>query len=664
MKTVLLVTADPKLRARLLRPLGERSVFFADTDDEAVRTLRYAEVDLIIKEAPGAAPEMASFAARVRELSPGAVIVGISDDASIGDTADYALVRPFGHRDLTAVLRQAEERHGLVHELSSLRATSPAEAPLASETDRRPDLVPANLEQGLRQFARVLAVGFDLPRMLELLLDAIGELVQPCRSAILLPDSTGRLFSVWAQRGLSPQIVEAVRLPVEAGLPHWLETQGRPITLDEALHRSPNPRTRALGRELSLLQSVLAIPLMAKGDLVAILALGERVAGGGYDRQDVELLFTLATQAGAAVRNVRLHQHLQGENERNEQIVSELSSGVITIGPDEKVTTINRRAEHILQLSSRDVLHHDLRVLPSPLGDLLFETLSRRRAVERTEVPVALRKQLLEVSTYPLLAAGARPLGAALVFDDLSARRALAEERRQEDQFRLLTNLSRRVSAELKGPLTAVAALGGGRRDSRDGDPLLELAPLINDVQQVLRRLESWADDIDPTFEAVDVRGTVDDLLRGMGARAATREATGATLLELREERSGKHVLLSLYYESTPQLVKADRRQLRRALEDLLWYLVHRSTREQAKLSISVGRGSDEVQVLLTSRTAQVGPDHVTRLFDLGAMAEENLVAMGPAISRRLLEGQGGRLQVRQGRHELSFLVTLAAVTG
>lgn len=665
MKTVLLVTADPKLRARLLRPLGERSVFFAETDDDAVRTLRYAEVDLVIKEAPGAAPEMASFAARVRELSPRAVIVGISDDASIGDTADYALVRPFGSRDLAAVLRQAEERHGLIHELNALRASAPTELAIAMDAERRADPSPANLEQALRHFARVIAVGFDLPRLLELFLDAIGEMVQPCRSALLLTDASGRLYSVWAQRGLSPQIVDAVRLPAESGLPHWLEAQGRPITLDEAMQRAVHPRTRALARELALLQSVVAIPLMARGDLVAVLALGERVAGGGYDRRDIELLFALAMQAGAAIRHIRMHHQLQQEHERGQQIITDLSSGVITIGVDERVSSINVRAEQILQLASRDVLHHDLRTLPSPLGDLLFETLSRRRAVERTEVQLALRKQVLEVTAFPLLTGNARPLGAALVFDDLSARRALAEERRQEDHFRLLLHVGARLTEEVRRPLVALTSLVQGLDESVDPRSQHQAVVALRELQKALGRLGSWAEDLEPAFEAVDVRGMVDDLLRSMGAKAASREGTGAgaTLLELHDGLSGKQVLLSLYYESTPQLVKADRRQLKQAVEDLLWYLIHNSAREQAKLSVSVGHGKDEVQVLLTSRSATLSPDQTTRLFDLNAMAEESLVAMGPALSRRRIDAQGGRLQVRQGRHELSFLITLAAMT-
>ena len=61
MKTVLLVSADETLRSRLLRALDDRSVFTASTDDEALRTLRVTEVELIVKEASPPIREVATF---------------------------------------------------------------------------------------------------------------------------------------------------------------------------------------------------------------------------------------------------------------------------------------------------------------------------------------------------------------------------------------------------------------------------------------------------------------------------------------------------------------------------------------------------------------------------------------------------------------------------
>jgi C4-dicarboxylate-specific signal transduction histidine kinase len=65
------------------------------------------------------------------------------------------------------------------------------------------------------------------------------------------------------------------------------------------------------------------------------------------------------------------------------------------------------------------------------------------------------------------------------------------------------------------------------------------------------------------------------------------------------------------------------------------------------------------VRIVVGSRTAVVSPDKVQRLFDPIQMVQEGLIDVGPAVSQRLIEAMGGQLRVRQGRHQLSFLITL-----
>lgn len=50
MKTVLLVSGNEGLRSRLAHALGARSVFFAVSDEEALKTLRVTQVEAIVKE--------------------------------------------------------------------------------------------------------------------------------------------------------------------------------------------------------------------------------------------------------------------------------------------------------------------------------------------------------------------------------------------------------------------------------------------------------------------------------------------------------------------------------------------------------------------------------------------------------------------------------------
>jgi len=118
-------------------------------------------------------------------------------------------------------------------------------------------------------------------------LDAIGEVVHPTRVAILVPDAMGREFRIAANRGLAPQLVQGIRLSADDGLMRWLTVQGRPAPVGEMT----DPE---ILRELKLLQAVVAVPLLAHGELVAVLALGQPVFGTSYGRREMQTLFDLA----------------------------------------------------------------------------------------------------------------------------------------------------------------------------------------------------------------------------------------------------------------------------------------------------------------------------------------------------------------------------------
>jgi C4-dicarboxylate-specific signal transduction histidine kinase len=73
--------------------------------------------------------------------------------------------------------------------------------------------------------------------------------------------------------------------------------------------------------------------------------------------------------------------------------------------------------------------------------------------------------------------------------------------------------------------------------------------------------------------------------------------------------------------------------------------------------------GSSDVRIMVGSRTTSVAPERLQRLFDPVQMVQESLIDVGPAVSQRLIEALGGRLRMRQTRHELAFLVTLPALS-
>ena len=375
MNTILVVTSDDALRARLMVGLGDHSVFTAANDAEALKTLRLIEIDVVVRGGAGMPRDVGAFVTRVRAIAPSALTVAISATAEDAEAADFTLAPTFTQRELEGVLRRVVDKLRLTREITALRSNL---GPGAPGTPIGPDepWEGAAFARVLKEFTRAFAAGFDLPRALEMFLDAIGELVRPTRMALLLPDADAQEYRVATHRGLARPIVESVRLHAGQGLARWLAAQGRPARLQDLTEPE-------IARELKLLQSVLAVPLLAHGELVAILTVGQPLVGSVYRRGETETLFDLASHLATAIRDIALHNQLEREQQFSERILAHMSSGVITIGRDQRIGTINRRAEEILQLSAGEVIKQDLRALPSPLGDMLFDTLKTGRAAAR-----------------------------------------------------------------------------------------------------------------------------------------------------------------------------------------------------------------------------------------------------------------------------------------
>ena len=660
MNTVLVVTSDSALRDRLQRSLAGFSVFEATSDVDAVKTLRLVDVDLVLRETAGPSGALSTFVAGVRGIAPTALIIAIGLAGEEESLADFTVPDGFTARELDAVLHHALDKQRLVREITALRESS-SPVPSVAGTGNTTSWDGPALARVLKAFSRVFAAGFDLRRVLETFLEAIGDVVRPTRMAVLIPDADGREFRIVAHRALAPQIVQSIRLGATEGLARWLAAQGRPAALGDL-------RDADIVRELKLLQGVVAIPLLAHGELVAILVLGQPVFGAGYERTEIETLFDLATQLATVIRDITLHQHLQREKEFSERILSHMSSGVITIGRDHRVGTMNRRAEEILGLSAHAVVSQDLRVLPSPLGDLLFDTLSSGRAQPRTEIQLALRRLWIEVTTYVIRDEEGVPLGAVLVFEDLTAQKELAAQRREADQFQLLTRVVARIADEIKNPLVSINAfmeLIGERYE----DPSFrhQFSSVVGrDVRrliQIFDKLATLVSEGDYKRDIVDLRAMVEECLVELGAQALPSASGEARLLSFADESTQKHVTATLSHEGPSLLVTGDHSMLKKAIAYLAWYLLRKTPGPEAKIAVSISRlaGEDRARLTVASRTAEVRPEELQGIFDPIQVVQESLLDVGPCVSQRIIEGQGGRLDVKQGRNEVSFTATLPA---
>ena len=77
MNTVLVLTADDALRARVSRSLAAFSIFEARSDSDALRTLRLVDIDIVLRESTGPAGALATFVAAARDVTPLALVIAV-----------------------------------------------------------------------------------------------------------------------------------------------------------------------------------------------------------------------------------------------------------------------------------------------------------------------------------------------------------------------------------------------------------------------------------------------------------------------------------------------------------------------------------------------------------------------------------------------------------
>lgn len=173
--------------------------------------------------------------------------------------------------------------------------------------------------QMLQHVSRTSASVLDIDQLTDMILTEIGSVMRIERSAFFLRDESGG-FRVAASRGVV--LDTEWRLRPDHPLVTYLAARPQ-VFVSQNLDRLPLARAfRLEERELwEKLGAELLVPVIAKGALVGLLAVGQRLSGADYADDDRLVLMTLANQTAIAVENARLYaaaQHQLAERQRAE----------------------------------------------------------------------------------------------------------------------------------------------------------------------------------------------------------------------------------------------------------------------------------------------------------------------------------------------------------
>jgi PAS domain S-box-containing protein len=577
------------------------------------------------------------------------------------ERCDLALPRDISDAGLRLAIEQGLRLRRLELEVAALRRDRSRREPSAPVANGHGSS--ATLSTVLKELGKLLAAHFDIERVAEFFLDAITELVRPVRAALLLVDDEHR-YRPRGLRGLDPELAERLRLESGEGLADWFRQHVRLAVRDE-LEREPHWLEAA--RELALLGGEVAVPLWVQAKLVGMLVLGPRVTGQPYGSEELERLFTLAGQVAMAVEDIALFNTVRAQHGFIEQVLSHLQSGAITIDAGGRVTRFNRRAEEILELSRGDVLGQDLRALPSPLGDWLYEAMRGGRELRLTEIELPRQQVTLEVSTSRILDAAGAPSGAVMLLDDPTPRHQLHRERQASQTLDLLNRVLLRLTDEIKNPLVSIYTFLELLPQRYEDQEFREtfLSVVGKDTQRLISlvdKLITLAGDRDYKLDFCDLRQILHDALdelsvhleRGKGPRDAA-----LFLIQVPERTDQLTAILS-----TPRdgiVVKVDRDQLTKAIGYLVRFLANRVDAD-GRVAIHLQMSPDDpgiARLTLTGRPGQLSMPEREHLFSPLAIASDKLLDVGPGVTQKIVEAHGGTLTLGGQEGEIRFVLTL-----
>jgi len=160
----------------------------------------------------------------------------------------------------------------------------------------------------LLTFANKMSYVLNMQELAEGMLTLIIKAIHTKEASLFLPDSKSGdfvpRFSLPAQGGWSSRM----NLVKDSPIVTWLSKEGRPLNREQVdiipQFKSLWEKEREQLRESEI---ELFFPIKNKDNLIGILAIGPKLHGSNYRSEDLDLVMTMATEAGVVMENAQLY---------------------------------------------------------------------------------------------------------------------------------------------------------------------------------------------------------------------------------------------------------------------------------------------------------------------------------------------------------------------
>ncbi len=483
--------------------------------------------------------------------------------------------------------------------------------------------------QVLRSLGERAGYSLDLRQILEVITDSLTGLVEFATVAYMLPGKEGRIiFKIRAAEPVSRKFLTQTKSQMLEAFSAMTGTSLQPGLIDETASGSAIDDTSDI-----TVGSFFNLPIIIGGKVVALVNVSSPKTGL-YGDEETTILYTIFNQVSTQVD--KLVSVVENEKRRLSAMIGSLTDGVVMVDGNFNLIVANPILAPLLGLTRPVASLYDLVAAIGTKVDLqgaISQAFTKQSMVSLPEI--SLGEKAVQIDVEPVKDRFGYLLGVAVVFHDVSARKAL--EKLREEFTAMMVH-------ELRTPLTTITYS-------------------IDMMKTDLPKMKT--EDVSQNLGII--KGTTDNMLSLVNELldVAKIEAGKFIVVKKEDDLAGmlnekvqafkaltdqKHIYLTAQIDPHLPKVSFDRNRLGQVVNNLLSNAIKYT--DKGGVSIRAEGKDGQVVVSVSDTGDGIKPEDLNKLFSKfeqlgkGKTGEKGGTGLGLVVTKGIVEAHGGRIWV------------------
>jgi len=497
----------------------------------------------------------------------------------------------------------------------------------------------------IKEVTRLIVSVTDLKTLFRLVDRTIVRAMCVKNAAVLVLEEKENLFLVEKTNGLPDEALNLTFAP-DSPLATYLTIKKDAVVLDEleALLASTTTSVKEketlkkVRHDLVRLDAAVAFPSFAKDKIVGILSMGEKLSGEPYSPEDLELIYTMASEAGIAIENSKLYRDITQTRDYLNSLVEGSNDAILTMDLRGKVLSWNKGAEKIFGYSLAETMGKIPPIFSKEEIKQFIEDIISGKNIQTIEV----RKKNKNGKEIPLLFTLSPirdPLGQII---DISAILKDVTELKKVDQLK--HEFLSVISHELRTPLTPIKGylslfLNG------------QLGPLSPEQGEAIKTISNQSNHL------LDLIDSVIDISRIEAGKSLILKKEPLFLEDIVKEclehsvhgLKLKGINIKTNFISVRSALMADKNKLARVIDSFL-NNAQKFTPAKGEITIKVEKTDHQINVIITDSGVGLAKDQLHKIFERFYQVDSSYtrnsggIGMGLTVARKIIKSHNGKI--------------------